>query len=248
MKVRAGNQNDNAGKNITGAASYNNNSVSLAVLAEKQQNYQTKHCPRCSSDKSIGDFYKEKHTEDGLHGWCKNCTKAAINKYRNSSKGKAKLQTYYKSASFQENQRRYRQSAKGQTTLKSYRQSPEAKLAVKRYHKSGLGKMSLQRAQKKYQEIYPDRVRCHWLFNKAIQRGKIIRPEICSACNEKNGTIHGHHPDYSKPYEVIWLCCRCHQAEHRGVQPIKQETRDKTLVNQIDNLKNWFDEFDQNNN
>ena len=25
-----------------------------------------------------------------------------------------------------------------------------------------------------------------------------------------------HHPDYSKPFEVLWLCNRDHVAAHRG--------------------------------
>lgn len=25
-----------------------------------------------------------------------------------------------------------------------------------------------------------------------------------------------HHPDYSKPFEVAFLCARCHKAEHLG--------------------------------
>lgn len=47
------------------------------------------------------------------------------------------------------------------------------------------------------------RVRDHMLA------GKIIRPEMCSVCKQK-GKIEGHHEDYSKPLEVIWLCRTCH--------------------------------------
>lgn len=43
----------------------------------------------------------------------------------------------------------------------------------------------------------------------SIKSGKIIRPKICSVCNKKK-IIEGHHPDYSKPLEVIWVCRKCH--------------------------------------
>jgi hypothetical protein len=57
-------------------------------------------------------------------------------------------------------------------------------------------------------------------LNNALEQGKIIRPQVCSKCKEDPGTdalgrsrIEGHHPDHSKPLEVIWLCDRCHKEE-----------------------------------
>ena len=51
-------------------------------------------------------------------------------------------------------------------------------------------------------------------LNRAVANGKIVRPDLCSRCDKK-GLIHGHHENYSKPYEVIWLCHQCHFTEHR---------------------------------
>jgi hypothetical protein len=28
--------------------------------------------------------------------------------------------------------------------------------------------------------------------------------------------IHGHHRDYRKPLFIVWLCPKCHGAEHAG--------------------------------
>lgn len=44
----------------------------------------------------------------------------------------------------------------------------------------------------------------------AIKSGKLIRPDGCEDCG-KQGRIEGHHEDYAKPLEVIWLCPRCHK-------------------------------------
>lgn len=50
---------------------------------------------------------------------------------------------------------------------------------------------------------------------KAVKAGKLIRPDHCVLCGIKCKP-HGHHPDYDKPLEVIWLCAPCHkQADYR---------------------------------
>ena len=50
-------------------------------------------------------------------------------------------------------------------------------------------------------------------IKRAVRYGRIVRPTECSLCH-KTCKPHGHHPDYSKPSEVIWLCTRCHMRTH----------------------------------
>lgn len=49
------------------------------------------------------------------------------------------------------------------------------------------------------------------LIGKAVLRGKIIKLNYCAACLKEKDILHGHHEDYSKPLEVIWLCPSCHR-------------------------------------
>lgn len=44
---------------------------------------------------------------------------------------------------------------------------------------------------------------------------KLPRPASCSDCGAV-GKVHGHHEDYDKPLDVVWLCPKCHVAAHRG--------------------------------
>lgn len=48
------------------------------------------------------------------------------------------------------------------------------------------------------------------IVSKSVLRGKIIKPKYCSGCLKEKIVLQGHHEDYSKPLEVIWLCPPCH--------------------------------------
>jgi hypothetical protein len=48
----------------------------------------------------------------------------------------------------------------------------------------------------------------------AVRYGKLVKPEGCEHCFIVGKILCGHHKDYKKPLEVIWLCHSCHAAEH----------------------------------
>lgn len=54
-----------------------------------------------------------------------------------------------------------------------------------------------------------------FILNNNIKSGKIVRPLICSKCKKiSKSKIEGHHRDYNKPLDVVWLCKSCHVKEH----------------------------------
>jgi hypothetical protein len=59
---------------------------------------------------------------------------------------------------------------------------------------------------------YKRRMARQKLYNTLIA-GKIKRPESCSIEN-CNNPAQAHHPNYSKPLEVIWLCQSHHTDLH----------------------------------
>jgi hypothetical protein len=61
---------------------------------------------------------------------------------------------------------------------------------------------------------WSDRQRARVLLHNAIARGKIVKPKECETCGEET-KLDGHHPDYAKPLDVMWLCRRCHMKHHR---------------------------------
>jgi hypothetical protein len=50
--------------------------------------------------------------------------------------------------------------------------------------------------------------------NNAVRDGRLIKTP-CVVCGATH-MIHGHHEDYSKPLDVIWLCAVHHQQHHLG--------------------------------
>lgn len=50
-------------------------------------------------------------------------------------------------------------------------------------------------------------------LRNAVKDNKIIKLLFCEECGS-GGTIHGHHADYTKVFEVDWLCAFCHGKRH----------------------------------
>lgn len=47
----------------------------------------------------------------------------------------------------------------------------------------------------------------------AIRTGEIVPPPRCENCG-KDAPLEAHHPSYSFPLQVIWMCSACHAQEH----------------------------------
>lgn len=62
--------------------------------------------------------------------------------------------------------------------------------------------------------------RAHGKVGTAVLSGKLNKPAKCSKCNKKAKRIEGHHSDYTKPLDVIWLCCKCHRNLHIELKKI----------------------------
>jgi hypothetical protein len=62
---------------------------------------------------------------------------------------------------------------------------------------------------------FQQKIRARHAIQFCVKKGWIVRPKLCPRCDSKR-MIEGHHPDYSKPLEVVWLCRECHDTEHHG--------------------------------
>ena len=59
----------------------------------------------------------------------------------------------------------------------------------------------------------PVRLKATQKVYQAVKRGKLVR-QPCEVCGAEK--VEAHHPDYSKPLDVMWLCRKHHADWHRA--------------------------------
>lgn len=96
----------------------------------------------------------------------------------------------------------------------SYRTDPKER---KRQHEAFLSRKAEGRhiiTEKRMRIKYREKYIARYKFRNAVNAGKIAKLP-CEVCG--NPESQGHHEDYSKPFEVIWLCI-VHHAQHHSLQ------------------------------
>lgn len=71
----------------------------------------------------------------------------------------------------------------------------------------------LELAKRVFQECnakFPDRRKARVIVGNAVRDGAIQR-QPCWVCG---GKAEAHHPDYSRPLDVVWLCSKHHKEAH----------------------------------
>src|SRR5690625_367588 len=69
-------------------------------------------------------------------------------------------------------------------------------------------------ASRRAREKWPEKTKARAAINNGIRAGSVIRPDACEWCGTA-GPVEAAHDDYSKPFEVDWLCRTCHELKDR---------------------------------
>ena len=90
---------------------------------------------------------------------------------------------------------------------------PDRVAAREAYRKTDAGKAAVARAHKKYHESKPERRSARVVLGNAVKSGLVTPWPVCAVpeCEDKP---EAHHPDYSAPLAVVWLCCQHHREIH----------------------------------
>lgn len=84
----------------------------------------------------------------------------------------------------------------------------------------------------KWQENNPEKYKAQQMLRYAVKK-KMIEKLPCLICGNKRSG--GHHFDYTKPLEVIWLCALHHKEVHKNPIWQKVENFERVAINK--NLK-----------
>lgn len=66
--------------------------------------------------------------------------------------------------------------------------------------------------QKRWEQRNKEKLSAYNVMRLAIKKGE-IKKDCCIVCGAKE--VHGHHDDYSKPLDVVWVCRKHHGELHR---------------------------------
>lgn len=160
----------------------------------------SKRCFKCGSEKPLSDFYRHSKMADGHLNKCKDCTRADVQGNR------ANRLDYYR-----EYDRRRANLPHRVKMREECAQTEQGKAATA----DGKAAWAERNKDKRY---------AHFSLKRALMSGAIERPSSCSRCGASGVRIEGHHPDYTRPLDVVWLCSPCHKAEHKRV---REEQRSK---------------------
>lgn len=154
-----------------------------------------KHCPRCNEVMPLSSFHRNASKPDGRQSVCRTCRTSYVRSWnrRNPERSRAAGRKW---------------TENNLSKVREYK-----KKYVRAYYKTESGKLKKSLLNKKYREANPQKIKAHGLLRSATKAGRVKRPSICSKCGQ-TGKINGHHEDYSKPLDVIWLYQICHSHLH----------------------------------
>lgn len=85
---------------------------------------------------------------------------------------------------------------------------------ARQYRKTSRGKAIILKISTEQKKKSPEKHQARYLLNNAKTKG-LITVEPCNICNAVK--VEAHHPNYSKPLDVIWLCKLHHTELHHKV-------------------------------
>lgn len=147
---------------------------------------RNKICAKCLIVKSLVEFRKNKNLKCGRGSYCKPCCVKIDKEY--GDRNREKIRAY---------------NRRSDVVARHYIQNKEKRKLNPKKHREYIAAYYIRNKEK---------VRVRNKFRHLVYTGKIKR-KPCEVCGDIS--VQGHHPDYNKPLEVIWLCIKHHAEKHR---------------------------------
>lgn len=127
-----------------------------------------------------------------------------------------------------------------QRTYEKITSTPE--LAIKERARQRLKEHNrrLQGKTKKY-KYHKAKKPANIIMGNAVRKGILVK-KPCEVCGVNKS--HGHHEDYDRPLDVIWLCSRHHSDRHIHLRDYKTLNREPLPIHEfIEKLKTILELF-----
>lgn len=152
-----------------------------------------KKCFKCNKSKPLGEFYPHSEMKDGHFNKCKDCTKRDV---------------------------RERELIKSQDPSWVAAERERNRIKQAHYRKLGLAKDTSNARKHAWRKRNPVKSKAHGAAARAFKKLILKAPINCQGCNKRQWDVK-HHPDYSQPLLVWWLCHSCHGKAHRKDNPLR---------------------------
>jgi hypothetical protein len=156
-----------------------------------------KACFCCNRILPLEAFHKHSGMKDGHLNKCAECVRAYVKSWREDNLGY--VQAY-------DRERSRIRTEKGLTA--------EVARRFRETHSD------YAERQKEWQSRNPQKRAAQISVGNAIRDGQLLQ-QPCERCG--NTDVHGHHEDYSRPLDVMWLCSKHHGERHRELNAMKRK-------------------------
>jgi hypothetical protein len=153
-----------------------------------------KACRHCGETKPLADYYAHSMMADGHLNVCKPCVKAQVKRHREENLDR--IREYDRRRSIEHPQRKA-----------ALRSKPRRKMTAEQ--------------RREYREKAPEKNKARNAVNNALRMGKIAKWP-CQRCGTTE-RVHAHHDDYSRPFDVMWLCPAHHGERHRELNEMRRQ-------------------------
>jgi len=151
-------------------------------------------CRVCCVEKPLAAYSRLSTNPEGRQTTCKTCA--------------ADYQRFRRAA--------FRERVKKIEIMSLLRNLDKRRASVRRYATSDAGRQNAILRTKARRKKYPERVNAMNAVARALRRG-ILTKGPCEVCATTT-RIEAHHPDYTKPLDVMWLCRIHHREQHLSEQ------------------------------
>ncbi len=167
-----------------------------------------KKCSACKKMLIISFFRKEqRRCKTYVRPDCKECVCSRNTKNRNKNRDKYNAYTR-EWANINRDRIRIKQR-------KWYKENRESEKVRRKKYRQEHPEFKIY--ENNYKKNEPEKIKARAKLKYNVRAGNIQKPDICEICRKffSKQNLGGHHNDYNKALEVIWVCAMCHKTLHQ---------------------------------